>query len=80
MELLPLYACKEGVVAIGEIGYDDMSDAEDRYFRKQLDLARELDMLVMIHTPHRNKKVGTSRSMDSCIEHGLEPSRVVIET
>ncbi len=79
MEILPLYACKEGVVAIGEIGYDDMSDLEDRYFRKQLDMARELDMLVMIHTPHRNKKVGTSRSMDRCIEHGLDPARVVID-
>ena len=44
MEILPLYACKEGVVAIGEIGYDDMSDLEDRYFRKQLDLAREQDI------------------------------------
>ena len=79
MEILPLYACKEGVVAIGEIGYDDMSDLEDRYFRKQLDLARELEMLVMIHTPHRNKKEGTSQSMDRCIEHGLEPSRVIID-
>lgn len=79
MEILPLYACKEGVVAIGEIGYDDMSDLEDRYFRKQLDLARELDMLVMIHTPHRNKKKGTSQSMDRCIEHGLAPSSVIID-
>lgn len=79
MEILPLYACKEGVVAIGEIGYDDMSDLEDRYFRKQLDLARELDMVVMIHTPHRNKKKGTSLSMDRCIEHGLAPSRVIID-
>ncbi len=79
MEILPLYACKEGVVAIGEIGYDDMSDLEDRYFRKQLDLARELDMVVMIHTPHRNKKKGTSQSMDRCIEHGIDPSMVVID-
>lgn len=79
MELLPLYACKEGVVAIGEIGYDDMTDAEDRYFQQQLALAQELDMLVLIHTPHRNKKAGASRSMDRCIEHGLEPSRVIID-
>ena len=79
MEILPLYACKEGVVAIGEIGYDDMSDLEDRYFRKQLDLARELDMVVMIHTPHRNKKQGTSQSMDRCIEHGLAPGSVIID-
>ena len=79
MELLPLYACKEGVVAIGEIGYDDMTAAEDKYFRQQLELAKELDMLVLIHTPHRNKKAGTSRSIDRCLEHGLDPSRVIID-
>lgn len=79
MELLPLYACKEGVVAIGEIGYDDMTPAEDKYFRLQLELAKELDMLVMIHTPHRDKKAGTSHSMDVCIEHGLDPSRVIVD-
>jgi len=79
MELLPLYVCKEGVVAIGEIGYDDQTPSEDKYFRLQLELAKELDMLVLIHTPHRNKKAGTSRSMDVCIEHGLDPARVVID-
>ena len=79
MELLPLYACKEGVVAIGEIGYDDMTPAEDKCFRQQLELAKELDMVVLIHTPHRNKKAGASRSMDVCIEHGLEPSRVIVD-
>lgn len=79
MELLPLYACKEGVVAIGEIGYDDMTPAEDKYFRLQLELAKELDLPVMIHTPHRDKKSGTSRSMDVCIEHGLTPERVIVD-
>ncbi|MBE9189955.1 TatD family hydrolase [Gloeocapsopsis crepidinum LEGE 06123] len=79
MELLPLYACKEGVVAIGEIGYDDMTPAEDKYFCQQLELAQELDMLVLIHTPHRNKKAGASRSMDRCVEYGLAPSRVIID-
>jgi uncharacterized protein len=79
MELLPLYACKEGVVAIGEIGYDDMTSAEDKYFRQQLELARMLDMLVLIHTPHRNKKAGTNYSMDVCIEHNLDPARVIVD-
>ncbi|ACK70707.1 TatD-related deoxyribonuclease [Gloeothece citriformis PCC 7424] len=79
MELLPLYLGKEGVVAIGEIGYDDMTPAEDKYFRLQLELARELNMLVLIHTPHRNKKAGTSHSMDVCLEHGLKPSQVIVD-
>ena len=79
MELLPLYACKEGVVAIGEVGFDDMTAAEEKFFRLQLDLAKELDKLVLVHTPHRNKKEGTSRSMDICLEHGLDPQQVVID-
>jgi uncharacterized protein len=79
MELLPLYAGKEGVVAIGEIGYDDQTEAEDRFFRLQLELAKEINLPVMIHTPHRDKRKGTLRSMDVCIEHGLDPGMVVID-
>src|SRR5699024_6336060 len=79
MDLLPRYANKEGVVAIGEIGYDDMTDLEEKYFHQQLELAKKLDMLVLVHTPHRNKKQGTIRSMDLCKEHGLDPSKVVID-
>lgn len=79
MEILPRFALKEGVVAIGEIGYDEQTDLEDKYFRLQLELAKELDLPIMIHTPHRDKKRGTSRSMDVCEEHGVLPSKVVID-
>jgi len=79
LEILPLYAAKEGVVAIGEIGYDDQTPAEDHAFRAQLELAKELNLPVMIHTPHRDKKRGTSRSMDVCREHGLPPHQVVVD-
>lgn len=79
MEWLPRFALKEGVVAIGEIGYDEQTELEDRYFRQQLTLATELELPVMIHTPHRDKKRGTSRSMDVCDEMGMDPSWVVID-
>lgn len=79
MEILPRFALKEGVVAIGEIGYDEQTPLEDRYFRAQLELAKELGLPVMIHTPHRDKKRGTTRSMDVCIEHGVPPSMVVVD-
>jgi uncharacterized protein len=79
MEILPRFALKDGVVAIGEIGYDEQTDLEDKYFRLQLELAKELDLPVMIHTPHRDKKRGTTRSMDVIEEHGLPPSKVVID-
>jgi len=79
MELIPRFALKEGVVAIGEIGYDEQSALEDKYYRQQLELAKKLDLPVMIHTPHRDKKRGTSRSMDVCDEHGLDPRKVVVD-
>ena len=36
-------------------------------------------MLVQIHTPHRDKKSGTIKSMEICLEHQLDPSKVVID-
>ena len=79
MDILPSFAMKDGVVAIGEIGYDDQTELEDKYFRLQVDLAIELDLPVMIHTPHRDKKRGTTLSMDVCEEHGIDPSKVIID-
>jgi uncharacterized protein len=78
-ELVPRYLCKEGVVAVGEIGFDDITPAEERSFRAQLELAKETDLPVCVHTPHRDKKAGTLRSMDIALEHGLDPSRVIID-
>ncbi|MEX0313955.1 MAG: TatD family hydrolase [Allomuricauda sp.] len=79
IEILPQFLVKEGVVAVGEIGYDDQTPAEDKYFRIQLELAKEFDLPVMVHTPHRDKKNGTTRSMDVIKEHGIPEHMVVID-
>ncbi len=79
MDILPRYLSKEGVVAVGEIGYDDQTAIEDKYYRAQLALAKEYDMLVMVHTPHRDKKSGTIRSMEVALEMGMAPHRVMID-
>lgn len=79
MELLPLFVYKEGVVGVGEIGFDDQTPAEEKYYRLQLELAKEAGLPVQIHTPHRDKKRGTTRSMDIALEHGLEPHMVIVD-
>ncbi len=79
MELLPFYIHKEGVVGIGEIGFDDQTPAEEKYYRLQLELAKEAGLPVQVHTPHRDKTRGTSRSMDIAEEHGLDPGMVIID-
>ena len=79
MEILPLFIYKEGVVGVGEIGFDDQTPAEEKYYRLQLDLAKEALLPVQIHTPHRDKKRGTQRSMDIAIEQGLDPGMVIVD-
>jgi len=79
MEILPLFIYKEGVVGVGEIGFDDQTPAEEKYYRLQLELAKEAGLPVQIHTPHRDKKRGTQRSMDIAIEHKLDPYMVIVD-
>ena len=79
MEILPLYIYKEGVVGVGEIGFDDQTAAEDRFYRLQLELAKEANLPVQVHTPHRDKKKGTELSMAIALEHGIAPEMVIID-
>jgi predicted metal-dependent TIM-barrel fold hydrolase len=79
MELLPRYLEKDGVVAVGEIGYDDQTGDEERYFRLQAELAMAHDLPVLIHTPHRDKVRGTARSLDLVRDLGVPPERVLID-
>jgi predicted metal-dependent TIM-barrel fold hydrolase len=77
--LLPRYLNKEGVVAIGEIGFDDQTDAEEKSLVQQLELAREYDLPVLIHTPHRDKKRGTIRTIEVVRRVGFPEERILID-
>src|SRR5687767_12569325 len=79
IDLMPRYLVKEGDVAVGEIGYDDMTAAEERYFARQLELAREHELPVLVHTPHRDKKRGTERSLALVKEARFPEGRVLID-
>lgn len=79
MDVLPRFLAKDGVVAVGEVGYDAMTPAEDEALAAQLALAAEHDLPVLVHTPHRDKVVGTRRTLDVIAESGLPPERVLID-
>jgi uncharacterized protein len=79
LELMPHYLGKDGVVAVGEIGFDDQTAAEDKYFAAQLELARKFDLPVLIHTPHRDKKRGTERSIALLREVGFPDHLALID-
>lgn len=79
LELIPEFALKEGVVAIGEIGYDEITEAEEFAYCEQLNFARQHEMVVMVHTPHRDKKRGTRRSIAVAREQGVAMGKLVVD-
>jgi predicted metal-dependent TIM-barrel fold hydrolase len=79
LEILPRFALKEGVVAIGEIGYDEITAAEERAYEWQLQFAKDHDMVVMVHSPHRDKKRGIRRSLEVAKNVGLDMTKLIID-
>jgi len=69
----------EAVVAVGEVGFDDNTPAEEEAFHAQVELAKKKNLPVMVHTPHRAKLDGTKRSIAILREHGLDPDRCLID-
>lgn len=79
MSLLPRFLTKDGVVAVGEIGFDDQTDEEEAVFAQHIDLAREFGLPILVHTPHRDKKRGTARSLELVARMGFPEERVLID-
>lgn len=77
LELLPRFLHKDGVVGVGEIGYDEITDQEEKVFAAQLELAKNLGLPALVHTPHRDKKRGTERTIALVREIGI-PERLVL--
>lgn len=79
LELLRLYVEKDGVVAVGEIGYDDVTPTEEKYFAAQIELAKDAGLPILIHTPHRDKKRGTERTLALVKESGIAPEHTLVD-
>jgi predicted metal-dependent TIM-barrel fold hydrolase len=79
LELMPRYLEKDGVLAVGEIGYDDMTKAEEEMFSAQIEMARDAGLPILVHTPHRDKKRGTERTIAIVREHKFPEELVLID-
>ncbi|MFI7243395.1 TatD family hydrolase [Streptomyces qinglanensis] len=79
LDELPRYLLKDGVVAVGEIGYDSMTPAEDDALAAQLQLAHDHELPALVHTPHRDKAAGLARTLDVLRESPLAPERVLLD-
>jgi uncharacterized protein len=73
------YLDHQRCVALGEIGFNNISVAEEYAFRRQLEMAAERDMLVIVHLPHFNKPEGIKRSMKVIREVGYDESKIYLD-
>lgn len=66
------------IVAIGEIGLEDLTEEEINIFKKQLDIADETNSKVIIHTPRKNKSEVLKVILDIVPQH-LNENQAVID-
>ncbi|MDX2813794.1 TatD family hydrolase [Streptomyces sp. NPDC001902] len=79
LDALPRFLVKDNVVAVGEIGYDSMTPAEDTALATQLQLAADHGLPALVHTPHRDKLTGMRRTIDVVRESALDPEHVLLD-
>lgn len=66
------------IIAIGEIGLENLTNDEIAIFKKQLDIGEETKSKVIVHTPRKNKKAVLKIIQDIIPQH-INPKSVVID-
>ncbi len=79
LEIMDEFLTHEHCLAVGEIGYDDISAAEDEALHVQVELAKKHNLPFMAHTPHRNKVKGIERTLEVLKEHAFPIERTLID-
>ncbi len=78
LEKLPSYLEMDEVIAIGEVGLESASTLEVEIFKRQLELADNLKMKVVVHTPRQNKK-NITKITSSIIQENIDPEMILID-
>lgn len=76
-ENLRSWIADEKIIAIGEIGLEDLTDSEIDIFKRQLDIAEETKSKVIIHTPRKNKSEVLDVILDIVPQHMDERNAVI---
>lgn len=79
MDGLEAYLDHSRCVAIGEIGLNNITRNEVAAFVRQLHMARQRAMPVIVHLPHVDKLRGAIRILECVKAEGINPDLVVID-
>jgi hypothetical protein len=73
------YLAHRRCVALGEIGFNHLTDNEEYAFAQQLHIAEQRALPVIVHLPHYNKPEGVARSLRVLRDAGFDESRVYLD-
>jgi predicted metal-dependent TIM-barrel fold hydrolase len=79
LERLPEFLERPNCVAVGEVGFDRTTEAEEEILRKQLRLAGERRMPVLVHTPHQYKRGGVERTLKIVLDEGCDQNLILVD-
>ena len=79
LAILDEFLGHERCLAVGEVGHDDITPAEDEALHAQIELAKKHQLPLMVHTPHRNKARGVQRTIELLKEHDFPVERTLID-
>ena len=77
-ERLYNYIENKSIIAIGEIGLENLTKEEISIFKKQLEIADETKTKVIIHTPRKNK-LNVLKEIKSIVLETIDPKLAVID-
>lgn len=66
-------------VAIGEIGFNNITPHEEHALVRQLEIARRRAMPVIVHLPHVDKRRGAIRIIEVLKTLAMDPDRILLD-
>lgn len=79
VEHLPEYLKHSNCLGVGEIGLDLITSDEEEVLRRQVRVAEQQKLPVIIHSPHTNKRVGVERILKILEAERVDWKRYVMD-
>ena len=79
LDSLPKYLRENDVVAVGEIGLETASKKEIHVFERQLEIAKDFSLPVIVHTPRVKKREITEKIVDILNRVGYPKERALVD-
>ncbi len=79
IENLGKYLDHPNCLGVGEIGLDLITSDEEEVLRRQIQVAEKEEALVIIHSPHTNKRVGVERILKILEEENVDLKRYIMD-